>query len=195
MAKKTKFAAKLLKHKSMEFGRIIISETAANSENPQDIINSNISVINLMREEKIDDDLIHEDALMSYYLDYYTSQCTEGNFAQFVYNSGWDKELNELIEEGLQILGAEKHLELFQQQSKKVKLMSSVKLSKFLKGKLEGVNPIRDLLNTDTFFELEENLVNLNADFLKSHPDLEVLSVDDMFAVLEEFVGHEIKRE
>jgi hypothetical protein len=44
-----------------------------NSENPQDVINSNISVINLMRE-KIDDDLIHEDALMSYYLDYYTSQ-------------------------------------------------------------------------------------------------------------------------
>jgi hypothetical protein len=43
----------------MEFGSIIISETAVNSENPQDVINSNISVINLMREEKIDDDLIH----------------------------------------------------------------------------------------------------------------------------------------
>jgi hypothetical protein len=37
----------------MEFGKIIISETAAASENPQDIINSNIS---LMRG-KIDDDL------------------------------------------------------------------------------------------------------------------------------------------
>jgi hypothetical protein len=41
--------------------------------------------------------LIHEDALMSYYLDYYTSQYTEGNFAQFVYNSHWNEELNELI--------------------------------------------------------------------------------------------------
>jgi hypothetical protein len=61
-----------LKDKPMEFGSIIISETAVNSENPQDVINSNISVINLMREEKIDDDLIR-DALMSYYLDYYTS--------------------------------------------------------------------------------------------------------------------------
>jgi hypothetical protein len=128
----------------MEFGRIIISETAANSENPQDVIDSNISVINLMREEKIDDDLIHEDALTSYYLDYYTAQYTQGNFAQFVYNSGWDKELNELIEEGLALIGAQKHLELFQQQSKKVKLMSTVKLNKFLKGKLAGVNPIRD---------------------------------------------------
>jgi len=179
----------------MEFGRIIISETASNSENLQDVIHSNISVINLMREEKINDDLIHEDALMSYYLDYYTSQYTEGNFAQFVYNSGWNSELNELIEEGLALIGAEKHLELFLQQSKKVKLMSSVKREKFFKAKLEGVNPIRDLLNTDTFFEIEENLVALNANFLKSHPDLEVLSVDDMFAVLEEFVGHAIKRE
>ena len=98
-------------------------------------------------------------------------------------------------EEGLALIGAEKHLELFQQQSKKVKLMSSVKLNKFLKGKLEGVNPIRDLLNNDPFFEIDENLVTLNANFLKSHPDFEVLSVDDMFATLEEFVGHEIKRE
>jgi len=179
----------------MEFGRIIISETAANSENPQDVINSNISVINLMREEKIDDDLIHEDALMSYYLDYYASQYIAGNFAQFVYNSRWNKELNELIEEGLALIGAEKHLELFQAQAKRVRLLSSVKIDKFLKGKLEGVNPTRDLVNNDTFFELDENLIQLNADFLKSHPDVEVLSVDEMFEALEEFVGHEIKRE
>jgi hypothetical protein len=179
----------------MEFGRIIISESAMKSENGQDLIHSNISVINLMREEGVNDDLIHEDALMSYYLDYYYSQYTTGNFAQFVHHSAWNKELNELLEEGLALIGAEKHLELFKQQSKKVKLMSSVKLNKFLKGKLEGVNPIRDLLNNDTFFEIEENLVTLNANFLKSHPDFEVLSVDDMFATLEEFVGHEIKRE
>jgi hypothetical protein len=68
-----------------------------------------------MREEGID--LIHEDAIMSYYLDYYTAQCTEGNFAQFVYN--WvGIRTKRLIEEALALVGAEKHLELFQQQSK-----------------------------------------------------------------------------
>ena len=179
----------------MEFGRIIVSETAFNSENPQDVIHSNISVINLMREEGVDDEWIHEDALTSYYLDYYYTQYVTGNFAQFVHHSGWNAELNECIEEGLTLIGAEKHLAFFQQQAKKVKLMSSVKLNKFLKGKLEGVNPVRDALNSDTFFEIEENLVALNASFLKSHPDFEVLSVDDMFATLEEFVGHEVKRE
>lgn len=49
-------------------------------------------------------------------------------------------------------------------------------------------------LINDTFFELDENLITMNANFLKSHPDLEVLSVDEMFATIEEFVGHEIKR-
>jgi len=177
-----------------EFGRIIVSETAMNSENLHDVVHSNISVINLMREEGVDDEFIHADALMSYYLDYYWTQYTEGNFSQFVYKSAWNKELNELIEEGLALIGAEKHLELFQQQSKKVKLLSNIKLNKFVSGKLEGVNPVRDSLNNDTFYELEENLVTLNANFLKSHPNFEVLSVDDMFAALEEFVGHEITR-
>jgi len=164
------------------------------SENPQDVIHSNISIINLMREEGVSDEFIHEDALLSYYLDYYWSQNSQGNFAQFVHHSGWNKELNELIEEGLALIGAQKHLELFQQQAKKVKLMSSVKLNKFLKGKLNGVNPVRDSLNTNSFLELEENLTELNTAFLKSHPDFEALPIDEIFTVLEEFVGHEINR-
>ena len=179
----------------MEFGKILVSETAMNSENPQDLIHSNISIVNLMREEGVSDELIHEDAIMSYYLDYYWAHNSQGGFAQFVHQSGWDKELNELIEEGLALIGAEKHLEYFQYQSKKVKLMSSVKLNKFLKGKFDGVNPVRDSLNNDVFFELEENLIELNATFLKTHPDFEALPIDEIFATLEEFVGHEIKRE
>lgn len=179
----------------MEFGKILVSETAVNSENLQDVIHSNISIVNLMREEGVADELIHEDAIMSYYLDYYWTHNSQGGFAQFVHQSGWDKELNELIEEGLALIGAEKHLEYFQQQAKKVKLMSSVKLAKFLKGKLDGVNPVRDSLNNEAFFELEENLIELNATFLKTHPDFEALPIDDIFTVLEEFVGHEIKRD
>jgi hypothetical protein len=75
-----------------------------------------------------------------------------------------------------------------------VKLLSSVKIGKFLNGKFEGVNPTRDLLNNNAFFDLDENLVELNANFLKKHPDFEVLPVNEIFSVLEEFTGHEIKR-
>jgi hypothetical protein len=38
-----------------------------------------------------------------------------------------------------------------------------------------------------SFAAIKEDLVALNVNFLKSHPDFEVLSVD-MFAVLEEFM-------
>jgi hypothetical protein len=50
-----------------------------------------------------------------------------------------------------------------------------------LRRKLEGVN-WSGLMNSDTFYEIEENLVHLNAAFLKSTSRYEVLSVDDMFA-------------
>jgi hypothetical protein len=85
--------------------------------------------------------------LMSYYLDYYTSQYTEGNFS-FVYNFKLERELK-LIEEGLQLLGAEKHLELFQQQCKS-QIDELVKRDKFFKSNWKG-KPIRDLMNSDTF--------------------------------------------
>jgi hypothetical protein len=47
-------------------------------------------------------------------------------------------------------------------------------------------------MNSD-FLRNRENLVTTECRFFKSHPDLEVLSVDDIFATLEEFVGHDIK--
>jgi hypothetical protein len=48
-------------------------------------------------------------------------------------------------------------------------------------------------MNSDTFYEIEENLVHLNAAFLKSHPDTEVLSVWYVCLHLR-FIGHEIKK-
>jgi hypothetical protein len=56
-----------------------------------------------VREEKLNDDLIHEDA-MSYYLDYYLPNTLKEILLSLSYNSGWNKELNELIE-GLTLIG------------------------------------------------------------------------------------------
>jgi hypothetical protein len=109
--------------------------------------------------------LIHEDALMSYYLDYYTSQYTEGNFAQFVYNSRWNAELNELIEEGCNYWEPQS-IWSYSNNNAKVKLMSSVKINSSNRNSRRRKS-IRDLMNSDTF-EIEENLVQLNAAFLKS---------------------------
>jgi hypothetical protein len=166
----------------MEFGSIIISETAVNSENPQDVINSNISVINLMREENwrwLDSRRCVDELLFRLlHLPIYRRE-----FCSFVY-SRWNAELNELIEEGLQLLGAEKHLELFQQQCKKSNWWAVNEINSSNRNWRRKSN---------TRFDEQRHFWNrrkLSAtqSFLKSHPDLEVLSVDDMFATLEEFV-------
>jgi hypothetical protein len=68
--------------------------------------------------------------------------------------------------------------------------MSSVKRDKFFKGKLEGVNPTRDLMNW-YFFGSEENLIELNAAFLKKHPDTQG-TFGRYVCSPREFVGHEI---
>lgn len=50
----------------MKLDKIIVSEGTFNSSEPHDVINSNITVVNLLREEGIEDENIHEDALTSY---------------------------------------------------------------------------------------------------------------------------------
>ncbi|MGU3373517.1 DMP19 family protein [Chryseobacterium sp. M5A1_1a] len=64
-----------------------------------DLILSNVSVVNLLNEEGVDKENRHEDSVISYYVDYYLGQYTNGNFSQFVWNSGWSPELNKTINE------------------------------------------------------------------------------------------------
>ncbi len=81
----------------MKLDKIIVSDNSFKSNEPYDIINSNITVINLLREEGVDDENINEDSLTSYYLDYYLAQYNNGNFSQFVWNTKWLPILNEII--------------------------------------------------------------------------------------------------
>lgn len=178
----------------MKLDKIIVSQNAYYSNESYDIINSNISVINLLREEGIEDININEDALTSYYLDYYESQYNNGNFSQFVWNTGWLPNLNTIIEQGLKKINANKHLQLFTQQSEKVNNLNKETLQTFLDGQYFGDNAIRDQLKNDTFFDLDESIRDLNSKWLKKHPKLNVLAIDDMFLELERFIGRKIAR-
>ncbi|KPE50190.1 hypothetical protein [Chryseobacterium indologenes] len=179
----------------MKLNKIIVSETSFNSTEPYDVIFSNISVVNLLEEEGSDIGNIHEDAVASYYVDYYLSQYRNGNFSQFVWNTGWSPQLNKVIKEGLKKMGAEKHLELFNEQSSKVEDLEEGELQKFLKSEYFGPNEIRDKLKNSAFYSLEEDLVTLNSRWLKNHPDLLVLPIEEMFLELEKFIGRKIARE
>jgi len=178
----------------MKLDKIIASENAFKSDDPYDIINSNITVINLLREEGAKDEIIHEDALGSYYLDYYQAQYTNGNFHQFVWNSGWQEEINKSIQVYLEKIGAHKHLALFIEQRDKVNRLDKEELESFLKEEYFGQNPTRDKLANDLFFQLDEDIIALNSKWLKTHPKLEVLSIENMFLALEKVLNKKIER-
>lgn len=178
----------------MKLDKIIVSDTSHQSSDPYDLIRSNISVVNLLGEEGIDEENIHEDSVISYYVDYYFWQYKNGNFSQFVWNSGWSAELNKIIEEGLKKMKSKDHLELFLEQCAKAESLEEGELRKYLEGQYFGPNKTRDFLKNDSFYSLEENLTALHSEWLRQHPDLKVLSVEDMFSELEIIVGHEIER-
>ncbi|MCQ9636880.1 DUF4375 domain-containing protein [Chryseobacterium sp. WG23] len=179
----------------MKLNRIIVSDTSFNSNEPYDVISSNISVINLLNEEGLEQDQMHEDSITSYFIDYYLSQYKNGNFSQFVWNSGWSTELNGIIKDGLNKIKAQKNLDLFLEQCAKVESLEEGELQKFLESEYFGPNKTRDKLKNDSFYNLEEDIVDLNAQWLKKHPDLEVLSIENMFGKLEKLMGREIDRE
>ncbi|REC60306.1 DUF4375 domain-containing protein [Chryseobacterium pennae] len=178
----------------MKQDKIIVSDTSYNSNDPYDLILSNISVVNLLNEEGFEPENMHEDSIISYYLDYYLAQYSNGNFSQFVWNSGWSPELNRDIEEGLKKTGAQKNLILFLEQCTKVENLEEGELEKYLKSEYFGPNKTRDKLKNSSFYSLEEDLIVLHSQWLRNHPDLQVLFVEEMFSALEKLVGRKIER-
>lgn len=178
----------------MKQDKIIVSDTSYNSNDPYDLILSNISVVNLLNEEGLEPENMHEDSIISYYLDYYLAQYSNGNFSQFVWNSGWSPELNRDIEEGLKKAGAQKNLILFLEQCAKVENLEEGELEKYLKSEYFGPNKTRDKLKNSSFYSLEEDLIVLHSQWLRNHPDLQVLPIEEMFSELERLVGKKIER-
>lgn len=177
----------------MKFDKIIVSENGFNSPEMQDIINSNIAVINLMREEGVKDEDIHEDALTSYYLDYYTTQVNSDGFAKFVHESGWNEDLNTMLEKAFEKVGSQEHLDFFLAQTEKIDALTRKEFDGFMDQEF-GKSPVKATIDDDAYFEIPQGLVALNANWLKNHPDLRALSIDSMYAELEKFIGKEIER-
>ncbi|MTG98382.1 MULTISPECIES: DUF4375 domain-containing protein [Myroides] len=176
--------------------KIVVSENAMKSEDAYDVVYSNITFINLIREEAETDpaEFIHPDAFLSYYVDYYLAEYNNGNFSQLVWNTQADYDFFDVVIEGLEKMGAVKHLAFLQKQVAFLKDYDEVALEAFIETDYFGENPTRDALKNDEFYDIEEDLVELNAKWLKAHPDLLVLSIEGMYERAEALLGKEIER-
>ncbi len=142
---------------------IIISIESFHSQNEHDIIYSNSQYITKLFQNNVEEDKISEDALKSYYVDYYLSHIKYNGFSEFIQNFSNKPKILYYIRSGLESLQTKKHLELFQKA--------------FLK---ENDNNLEDntLDKEFNFIQKNENLVHFNHKWLIAHPQLIIMNSD-----------------
>jgi len=165
---------------------VIVSDQSVASADPYDVVYSNIELVNALFGEHLRADEIAPDALRSYYVDYYLAQINNGGFSQFVYNSHWSLLMNAFIREGLLAMKAVGHLALFNESAALVDRLGADRLQTFFESEYFDTNAERDALdaNNDRFYALleTEDLIALNAAWLRSLPGLKAKTADEIKA-------------
>ncbi|MGO4229889.1 hypothetical protein AB4Y72_13570 [Arthrobacter sp. YAF34] len=172
------------------------SLTGGNAE----IVDANVTVVNAMFGELLMEEEISPTALRSYYVDFYLAQALAGGFAQYVFTAPEREDIDPYVREGLAGMGAAAHLDLFNRTVAAFGALSDTDVETYLDGGsgwapgdgLEGdgaedgvSDAVRRIEELDGEFEsvLEtEDIVELNAAWLRGEPDLLVLADDDLDA-------------
>lgn len=174
-----------------EFTSILLSEPSVASNDVQTIVNSNISVINVLRHAEVGDDELHPDAFASYCVDYYYTLMREEGLPAFIWKTKWDTDIIEIIQAGLSAMNATAHLAYFEKQMRRIKGFSKIKLAKFLQTELGKDKANATLLDDSTFAAITEDLVALNAAWLQAHPDTQVLPIEEIQEEIQAFLAEE----
>ncbi|HEX9086153.1 MAG TPA: hypothetical protein VF867_01340 [Arthrobacter sp.] len=160
-----------------------------------DVVDANVDVVNAMYAELLDVGEIAPNALRSYYVDFYLTQSLGGGFAQYVFTAPERQEIDAYIRAGLEGMGAAAHLDLFNRTVAAFDSLSEEDADTYLDGDSDleagtdfgagGGTPdaVRLLEELDGDFEalLEtEDLIALNAAWLRGQDDLLVLAEEDL---------------
>ena len=165
---------------------IVVSTASFAAADPHRIVVSNVAFVDALFAEYLTAQEIGQDALRSYFVQYYLAQMENGGFAQFVYNSNWDPNVVAKVRDGLRTMGARMHQAVFLEGVTTVRQIGRDGLDAFLTRDYWGDNPVRDRLDavSDQFARAceVEDLAARNADWLRTHPKLHVLTRDEMDA-------------
>ncbi|AXJ11676.1 hypothetical protein CFN17_03770 [Arthrobacter sp. PM3] len=166
----------------------------------QDVVDTNVAVVNAMFEELLDEDEISPTALRSYYVDFYLTQAQAGGFAQYVFTAPEREEIDPYVRDGLAGMGAAAHLDLFNRTVAAFGGLTDTDVDMYLDGgsgwatgdNAEGADAedsvseaVRRIEEMDGEFEsvlAAEDVVALNAAWLRGQEDLQVLAEDDLDA-------------
>lgn len=168
---------------------VVLALESAEAAN-EDVVDSNVTVVNAMYAELLDAPEIAPNALRSYYVDFYLTQALAGGFAQYVFTVPERDEIDAYVREGLEGMGATAHLALFNRTAAAFDALSEDDAEAYLDGDTEGFGEadggtsspeaVRELEELDEAFEslLEtEDILELNAAWLRGQEGL--LLLDD----------------
>lgn len=175
---------------------VVLAPESAGAAN-EDVVDSNVTVVNAMYAELLDAPEIAPNALRSYYVDFYLTQALAGGFAQYVFTVPEREEIDAYVREGLEGMGATAHLALFNRTAAAFDALSEDDADTYLEGDtdyLEGdtegdtggaASPgaVRELEELDDAFEslLEtEDILALNAAWLRSQEGLLLLDGEQL---------------
>lgn len=179
----------------MKMEKILISESSNNSDELYAVVYGNSNIMDFLLKQDVNVDDLHPDALASYYVDYYFSQANSAGFSKFVHSSQWNSDMNARIAYGLKEIKSFKHLVLFNERVEAVNKIPSDKLESFLEQHYDLDSDLKTELDEDkSFYWIDDDIVDLNGQWLKEHQDKEVLSMDNIFLELEKVLGRPIQR-
>lgn len=160
---------------------VIVSDVSFASEEPSHIVISNISFVNALMQEFILPSEIAREAILSCSVDNYLYEVNNGGHSQFFYNTEWSPNVIALLREGLEAMKADQHLSLLSDVLSVVQGIQPEELSETYE-QIAALEPL-----DDRFYELadREDLTTMNANWLRSLPDLKVMSEDEMQAEVE----------
>lgn len=159
---------------------LLITSEATESEDPYDIVLSNIEIVNAFAL-LLGPDELPPAALISYYTDFYRSQMEDGGFGLFAFNCECSPLVLEAVSAGLEGMGARSHSEVFGKARAIIDSLSSETIETFLDTDPQaGVDPLRDRLDAAGagYSEAEDDLMLRNAAYLLSQDELELVPED-----------------
>lgn len=165
---------------------VVLNKTGFEAGNA-DVVDSNVNVVNQMYQELLNSDEIALPALNSYFVDFYLTQALSGGFAQYVFTAPEREEVDEYVRAGLEAMGAERHLDLFNRTAAAFDALTEEEAEAYLDGELdESETPVPAVVALDELdgeFEAlleEEDIIDLNAAYLRDQSELLVLSEDEI---------------
>ena len=155
------------------------------------VVDANVDVVNAMYAELLDVEEIAGNALRSYYVDFYLTQCLEGGFAQYVFTALGREDVDAFIREGLEAMGATGHLDLFNRTVAAFDALSEDDADRYLDGDAdlgadagaEVPEAVQQMEELDAEFEslLEtEDITALNAAWLRGQEELLLLDAEEL---------------